>query len=50
MSKSNKFRPQEKRIKRIEKRPEKKIDRQLKNINKLDTSKIDDVFENLYEK
>jgi len=50
MSKSNKFRPQEKRIKRIEKRPEKKIDRELKNINKLDTSKIDDVFEDLYTK
>ena len=50
MSKSNKFIPQEKRIKRIEKRPEKKIDRELKNINKLDTSKIDDVFEDLYTK
>ena len=50
MSKSNKFRPQEKRIKRIEKRPEKKIDRQLKNINNIDTSKIDDVLENLYKK
>ena len=50
MSKSNKFNQQEKRIKRIEKRPEKKIDRELKNINKLDTSKIDDVFENLYTK
>ena len=50
MSKSNNYKPQEKRIKRIEKRPEKKIDRELKNINKLDTSKIDDVFENLYTK
>lgn len=50
MSKSNNYKPQEKRIKRIEKRPEEKIDRELKNINKLDTSKIDDVFENLYTK
>lgn len=50
MSKSNKFKPQEKRIKRIEKRPEKNIDRQLKSINKMDTSKIDDVFEDLYTK
>lgn len=50
MSKSNKFKPQEKRIKRIEKRPEKKIDRHLKNINKMDTSKLDDVFDDLYTK
>ena len=50
MSKSNNYKPQEKRIKRIEKRPEKKIDRELKNINKIDTSKLDDVFESLYTK
>ena len=50
MSKSNKYKPQEKRIKRIEKRPEKKIDKELKSINKIDTSKINDVFENLYTK
>ena len=50
MSKSNNYKPQEKRIKRIEKRPEKKIDRELRNINKMDASKLDDVFENLYTK
>jgi hypothetical protein len=50
MSKSNNYIPKERRIKRIEKRPEKKIDRELKNINKIDTSKLDDVFENLYTK
>ena len=50
MSKSNNYKPQEKRIKRIEKRPEKKIDRELKNINKIDASKLDDVFESLYTK
>jgi hypothetical protein len=50
MSKSNKFRPQEKRIKRVGKKPGKNIDRELKNINKIDTSKLDDVFENLYTK
>lgn len=50
MSKSNKFKPQEKRIKRIEKRPEKNIDRRLKSINKMDTSKLEDVFEDLYTK
>jgi len=50
MSKSNKYKPQEKRIKRVEKKPGKNIDRELKRINKMDTSKLDDVFEDLYTK
>jgi hypothetical protein len=49
MSKSNKFKPQEKRIKRIEKRPEKQIDRELKRINKINASNIDDVLEKIYD-
>ena len=50
MSKSNKFKPQEKRIKRVEKKPGKNIDRELKRINNVDTSKLDDVFDAYYTK
>ena len=50
MSKSNKFKPQEKRIKRVEKKPGKNIDRELKRINNVDTSKLDDVFDTYYTK
>ena len=49
MSKSNKFKPQEKRIKRVEKRPEKKIDMKLRRINKINTSNLKDVLDTLYD-
>jgi len=49
MSKSNKFKPQEKRIKRVEKRPEKKIDMKLRRINKINTSSLKDVLDTLYD-
>jgi len=50
MSKSNNYKPQEKRIKRVEKKPGKNIDRELKRINNVDTSKLDDVFDTYYTK
>ena len=50
MSKSNNYKPQEKRIKRVEKKPGKNIDRKLKRINNVDTSKLDDVFDTYYTK
>ena len=49
MSKSNKFKPQEKRIKRVEKRPEKKIDMKLRRINKINTSNLKDMLDTLYD-
>ena len=50
MSKSNNYKPQERRIKRVEKNPDKNIDRKLKRINIQDASTLDEVFENSYTK
>ncbi len=50
MSKSNNYKPQERRIKRVEKKPGKNIARELKRITIQDASKLDDIFENSYTK